>query len=115
MANPKSNTNATPKAIPEPVFQRVNWVAPRDQVDSGRYVMLSNIRDLAAGVALALQLVERSNMQVDNGAAPIIGGADAARFTRMSIAAMNWVEASIDEHFDEMIDLSAASRQGVAS
>lgn len=100
---------------PDPLFQRVDWVAPHSQVDTGSYLMLSNIRDLAAGVALALRLVERSNMQVENGDAPVIGGDDATRFTRMSIAAMNWVEASIDEHFDDMIGGGMASRKGSAS
>jgi len=94
---------------PESLFKPVEWVSPGDQRDTGRYHMLSTIRDLAAGVSLALRLVERSNMQVDNGDAPILGGNDVARFTRMSIAAMDWVEASIDEHFDEMMELNAAS------
>jgi hypothetical protein len=99
-----------------PLFSAFEWVGARDQVDTGRYTMLSNIRDLASGVALALQLVERSALQKDLDDAPIIDGAAAVRFTRMSIAAMNVIEGYIDEHFDEMseqgMDRRQAEKQG---
>lgn len=87
-----------------PLFRAFEWVGERDQVDTGRYTMLSNIRDLASGVALALQIVERSELQKESGDVPIIDGATAVRFTRMSIAAMNVIEGYIDEHFDDLSD-----------
>lgn len=73
--------------------------------------MLSDIRDLASGVALALQLIERSDLQKENGNVPIIDGVDSLRFTRMSIAAMNVIEGYIDDHFDNMSDRGAERRQ----
>ena len=96
-----------PKKKVSAVFTPFDWVAKRDQVDTGDYTMLSGIRDLASGVAIALQLVERSALQTEAGDAPIIDEAVALRFMRMSIAAMNVIENSIDEHFDDMSDRAA--------
>lgn len=99
--------------VPEPtaLYQPVEWVRKCDQADNGRYQMLSTIRDLAAGVALALQLVERADIQNQLGDTPIIDGSDSARLPRMSIAAMNVIEEFVDAHFDEMHDNAAAQRQ----
>lgn len=94
-----------------PLLKPFEWVGKSDQADTGRYVMLSNIRDLAAGVALALKVVERSQLQRENGEAPIIDGNDEFRFTRLSIAAMNVIEGYVDDHFDDMADSAAAQRQ----
>lgn len=95
----------------DPLFRAFEWVGEIDQVDTGRYAMLSNIRDLASGVALALQIIERSDLQKESGGAPIIDGPAALRFTRMSIAAMNVIEGYIDDHFDNMSDRGAERRQ----
>ena len=97
-----------------PLLKPFEWVGKSDQADTGRYVMLSNIRDLASGVALAPQLVERSQLQRENGEAPIIDGNEEFRFTRFSIAAMLVIEGYIDEHFDDMADGAAARRQETA-
>lgn len=97
-----------------PLFKPFEWVGKSDQADSGRYTMLSNIRDLVSGTSLALQLIERSDLQRERGDAPIIDGADALRFTRMSIAAMSVIEGYIDEHFDDMSDSGATRRQVAA-
>lgn len=101
-----TSTTTSPAAL----FSPFDWVEERDQVDTGRYGMLSNIRDLASGVALALQMVERSGLQKELGDAPIIDGAAALRLTRMSIAAMNVIEGYIDEHFDDMNEDGMARR-----
>lgn len=97
-----------------PLFRAFEWVGDSAKVDTGRYAMLSNIRDLASGVALALQLIERSDLQQENGDAPLIDDAVARRFTRMSIAVMNVIEGSIDEHFDDMIDRRVAATNAAA-
>lgn len=96
---------------PAALFRAFEWVEKGDQVDTGRYTMLQNIRDLASGVGVALQLVERANLDQDLGDAPIIDGSAAARLTRMSIAAMNVIEGYIDEHFNEMSDRGMKRRQ----
>lgn len=101
------NTTSEPAAL----FAPFEWVGPSDQIDTGRYTMLQNIRDLASGVGVALQLVERANLDQDLGDAPIIDGSTASRLTRMSIAVMNVIEGYIDEHFDEMSDRGMARRQ----
>lgn len=94
-----------------PLFRPFGWVAPRDQANTGRYTMLSNIRDLAAGTALVLAMVERQQLDAERGDAPIVDAADAMRLTRMSIAAMNVIEGFIDEHFDEMQDKVEEARR----
>lgn len=93
-----------------PLFKPFEWVSPEDQVNTGRYVLMSNVRDLASGVAVALEIIEKSNLNVHIGDAPVITGSEAARFTRMSIAAMNVIQGYIDEHFDEMSELGAVRR-----
>lgn len=95
---------------PAPLFRPFEWVAENDQADTGRYAMLSTIRDLAAGVGLALQLVERAELQKDLGDAPVIDDSAVVRFTRMSVAAMSVIEGYIDEHFDDMSDRAAEQR-----
>lgn len=90
---------------PTPLFKPFSWVSEQNQ--AGRYDMLSNIRDLASGVAVALELVERSELLEIAGHARIIDGATARRFYRMSIAAMGVIEGYIDEHFNDMDDLGA--------
>lgn len=105
------------KTNTEPLFQPVEWVPPADQGDTGKYVMLTNIRDLASGAALAMQMVERAEIQIELGDTPIIDGSMAVKFTRMSIAAMHVIEGYIDDHFDDLNDQAidrhkAASRGG---
>jgi hypothetical protein len=94
-----------------PTFKPFEWVSREDQTDNGRYVVMSVIRDLASGVAVALQIIEKSSLDADIGDEPIISGSDVARLTRMSIAAMDVIEGYIDEHFDEMSERGAARRR----
>jgi len=105
----------TSTATAAPVFKPVEWVPAAAQEDTGGYVMLSRIRDLASGVAVALQIIEKSAMNVDLGDDPILDGSDVSRLIRMSVAAMSLIEGCIDEHFDEMIELGAASRERAKS
>lgn len=105
------STSRNDTAAPAALFKPFEWVSPDDQVDTGRYVAMSNIRDLVAGVALALQIVERSDLQRELGDAPIIDSADAKRFTSMAIAAMSVIEGYIDEHFDDMSDVAERKRR----
>ncbi|MEW6023569.1 MAG: hypothetical protein AB1807_15680 [Pseudomonadota bacterium] len=97
-----------------PLFKPFAWVAQKDQADTGRYTMLSNIRDLACGVGVVLAMVERQQLDAERGDAPIVDAADALRLTRMSIASMSMIEFCIDDHFDQMSDLAEASRQFAA-
>lgn len=105
--------NQPPATLPDPLeqlFKPFQWVGEPDQVDTCRYAMLSNIRDLASGVSLALEMVERSQLDIEREDAPIIDTPAALRLVRMSIAAMNVIEGYVDEHFDEMQDSAAAQR-----
>ena len=83
-----------------PLFKAFEWLPPRAQF--GPYHMLSNVRDLAAGSALVLELVERSQLDLERGDAPIISTADALCLTRMSLAAMKVITDSVDSHFDHI-------------
>lgn len=103
-----------PEAAPAPLFKPFAWVAKKDQANTGRYTMLSNIRDLACGVGVVLAMVERQQLDAERGDAPIVDAADAMRLTRMSIAAMNVIEGYVDDHFDEMQDEAAAARKVAA-
>jgi hypothetical protein len=85
---------------PLPLFAPFQWLGPLGQRDP--YDLLTDVRDLAAGVTVALQMVERSNMQEETGNAPLFDLDTKYRLTRMSIAAMRCIEERIDAHFDTM-------------
>jgi len=85
---------------PAPVFKPFAWVAPRLQCDT--YDPLADARDIAAGVAIALQMVERANMDVENGDAPLLGERESSALMRMSIASMNLLRDRIDQQFEYM-------------
>ena len=103
-----TSTTATPNE-PAALYSAFEWVSGPDRL--GPYRMLSQIRDLAAGVSLALGIVERSEMNKESGAVPIVDTPDALRLTRMSIAAMQIIEDKLDEHFDDMQDRAEALRR----
>lgn len=109
------STSTTAKK-PAALFSAFDWVPEPDRL--GPYRMLSQIRDLAAGVSLALEIIERSGISRESGDAPILDAPDELRFTRMSIAAMQIIEDKLDEHFDDMHDraenLRRAAKEGGA-
>ena len=105
------NAEHNAQGSPCPLFKPFEWVARQDQANTGRYTMLSNIRDLAAGAALVLAMVERQQLDSERGDSPIVDAADALRLTRMSIAAMSMIEECIDGHFGEMQDEAMAARK----
>ena len=94
---------------PVSLFKQVQWVRPRDQ--TGPYEMLSEIRDLAAGVGLSLAMIERTAIALDLGDVPLLEQRHVCALTRMSIAVMNVIEERIDEHFDGMHDQGAERRR----
>lgn len=94
-----------------PLFKPFAWVATKDRKDTGRYTMLSDIRDLACGVGLVMAMVERQQLDTERGDAPLIDEAEALQFTRMSIAAMSMIEGLIAAHFEDMNDSASLSRQ----
>jgi hypothetical protein len=91
--------NATDE-IAEPLFKSFEWVALQNQGES--YDLLSDARDIAAGVAVALQMVERTNLNNENGDAPLLGLSDTTALTRLSIASMNLLRDRIDQQFTYM-------------
>lgn len=92
-------------SAPAPLFKPFAWVAQKDQADTGRYTMLSNIRDLACGVGVVLAMVERQQLDAERGDAPIVDAADALRLTRMVIASMSLLRDRIDQRFESMNDV----------
>jgi hypothetical protein len=84
----------------EPLFKPFQWVG--EQRQRGPYDMLSDVRDLAAGVSLTLAMVERSQLSRESGGAPLLDNGDELRLMRMSIAAMHMVEGRIDTYFEHL-------------
>jgi|GEM_PF-3942866 len=85
-----------------PLFTPFEWVPPAKRL--GPYNLLSDTRDMAAGVALVLQIVEKSALVEEAGGAPVVESTDANVLTRMSLAAMNLIVGNIDSHFDTLND-----------
>lgn len=84
------------------MFTPFEWVPPAKRL--GPYNLLSDTRDMAAGVALVLQIVEKSALMEEAGGAPVVESTDANVLTRMSLAAMNLIVGNIDSHFDNLND-----------
>lgn len=105
MSAPTIDTTTEPAAL----FKAFDWVPRQEQL--GSYRMLSQVRDLAAGASLLLEIIERSELSKESGDAPIVSTPDALRLTRMSIAAMQVIEDKLDEHFGDMQDRAVALRK----
>lgn len=106
----KATSSATTRIMPDPnqaLFKPFSWLGSSEQY--GPYDLLSDVRDLAAGVTVALQMIERSNMLDENGTAPLLDLDSKFRLNRMSIAAMRCIEERIDAHFDNMPAQGAAA------
>lgn len=107
----KATQAATDEAdAPAPLFLPFQWLGKTEQ--QGPYDLLTDVRDLAAGVTVALQMIERSNMLEQNGDAPLLDLDSGSRLTRMSIAAMRCIEERIDAHFDNRPLQVSATAQG---
>lgn len=83
-----------------PMFKPFEWVAPSHQ--TGPYDLLSNVRDLAAGASVIMAMIEQSDIDLDNGDAPLFDAFNRGRLLRMSIAAMHAIDGQIEHHFDRM-------------
>lgn len=107
-----SNTSIAAADEPAALFQPFEWVPEQDQI--GPYDMLSDVRDLAAGTALVLGMIERSYLLDASGGAPLLDERDAAGLLRMTIATMKVIQGNLDDHFDFMNDNAAKRRQAAA-
>jgi len=106
-------TQLNTSADPAPVFKPFVWVAPRLQ--GAAYDQLADARDIAAGVAIALQMVESTQLEVENGDAPLLGERESSALMRMSIASMNLLRDRIDQQFEYMNktgQAASATQQG---
>lgn len=83
-----------------PLFEAFEWVPTR--LRSGPYDLLSDVRDIVGGVATAMQMIESSRMNVENGDAPLLGVQAECSLQRMSIAAMRCVELRVANHLEYM-------------
>lgn len=83
-----------------PLFEAFEWVPTRLQ--RGPYDLLSDVRDIVGGVATAMQMIERSRMNVENGDAPLLGEQAESSLQRMSIATMRCLERRVANHLEHM-------------
>lgn len=83
-----------------PLFEPFEWVARAHQ--TGPYDLLSDVRDLAAGAGVIMAMIEQSDIDVDNGEAPLFTPFNRGRLLRMSIAAMNTIDVQVERYFDRM-------------
>lgn len=93
-----------------PVFEPFSWLPKGTGTHEAR--LLEMAKDVAAGVALALQLVERSEIEIDNGLdAPLLSRTDCGVLQRLSISSCHLLRDALDDTFDCLND--AAAKGGV--
>jgi hypothetical protein len=95
------DTNVTePVEKAEPIFQPFEWVCRSYQ--NGPYDLISNTRDLSGGACVILEMIEQSDMDVDNGDAPMFNDYHKGRLFRMAMAALRTIELQTAAHLEKM-------------
>ena len=95
------DTNVTaPVEKVEPIFQAFEWVSRPYQ--NGPYDLISNTRDLAGGACVILEMIEQSDMAVDNGDTPMFNDYHKGRLFRMAVAALHPIELQTAAHLEKM-------------
>lgn len=95
------DTNVTaPVENPVPVFQPFEWVYRAYQ--NGPYDLISDTRDLAGGACVILEMIEQSDMDVDNDDAPMFNNYHKGRLFRMAVAALRTIELQTAAHLEKM-------------
>lgn len=89
---------ATPKAV----FEAFAWVPPQHRGEN--YELLSNARDIAAGAAITLEMVERAELDAEHDDAPLLSQYHSGALMRMVIASMGLLRDRIDQRFESMND-----------
>lgn len=85
-------------------FEPFSWV--RGNLQGRDTKMLGMAKDIAGGVALALQMIERSNLDREHGDA-ILRVTECGTLERFAISACLLLEDAIQEHFDWIGDNAA--------
>ena len=83
-----------------PAFQALEWVSRPYQ--NGPYDLISNTRDLAGGACVILEMIEQSDMYVDNGDAPMFSDYHRGRLFRMAVAALRTIKLQTADHLEKM-------------
>lgn len=63
--------------------------------------LLAMAKDISAGVALTLQLIERSNLDREYGDAPL-SVTDCGQMERLAISACNMLSRAVESRFDDI-------------
>jgi len=87
-------------SAPAPLFKPFAWVP--SHLQTSNYGQLARVHDIAAGVAVALELVERAQIDVEHGDPPLLGAFECGALMRLSIASMNQLRDEIGEQFAYM-------------
>lgn len=90
----------------ETVFKPFTWLP--DGADSASDRLLVQSKDLAAGAASILALLERDQLSRINDEAPILSEFHTGSLLRMTISSMSLLVDSVDRHIDRLNE----TRQG---
>lgn len=91
-----------PGATPQALFEAFSWVPPQQRGEN--YELLSNVRDIAAGATITLEMVERAELDAEHDNAPLLSEYHTGALMRMVIASMNLLRDRIDQRFESMND-----------
>jgi hypothetical protein len=85
-----------------PMFDAVEWVPTEKR--RGPYSLLSDIRDIASGTGVVLEMVYRNQINAKLDDPPLMQAFHEDQLMRMAIASMNLITRRIDRQFDHMND-----------
>lgn len=102
-----SAKDQTPGTAQQALFEAFSWVPSQQRGEN--YELLSNARDIAAGAAITLEMVERAELDAEHDDAPLLSEYHTGALMRMVIASMNLLRDRIDQRFESMNDASPTS------
>jgi len=91
-----------PGTTPQALFEEFSWVPAQQRGEN--YELLSDARDIAAGAAITLKMVERAELDTEHDDAPLLSKYHSGALMRMVIASMNLLRDRIDQRFESMND-----------
>lgn len=94
------STSHIPDDKAVPLLQPFEWVTRAFQ--TGPYDLVANAHDLAGGACVIMEMIEQSDMDAQNGDAPIFNDYNRGRLFRMAIAAMHTIELQTNSHLEKM-------------
>ena len=89
-------------SAPETIFEPFTWLPNMEVTKSDHLLMQS--RDVSAGVAVILELLERDQLSRGNHETPILSAFDTGNLLRLTISSLHLIAEATDLHIERLND-----------